>query len=302
MKKYFFTFILLCLTSAIGYAQKAKKSADVAAIKSMCGCFEITFEFAETFSPDTAYRFHENYRASGLEWVVLDEETPERLVLQHLLIINDSTVIKHWRQDWLYENTELFRYDRDQRWVRTRLPKSSVRGQWTQKVFQVDDSPRYEGTASWVHVDGRHFWESRADAPLPRREFTKRGDYNVLARGNRHEITAQGWLHEQNNDKVVRTDAGDRLLAQERGWNPYVRVPDSRCQAAKSWWSQHRDFWTAVRKAWTQVFDENEQLTLRKKVAGKTLWEALTAARPEETGDIIRQYIEPAGQQADSGK
>ena len=28
------------------------------------------------------------------------------------------------------------------------------------KIFQVDDSPRYEGTASWVHVDGKSYWEN----------------------------------------------------------------------------------------------------------------------------------------------
>ena len=30
--------------------------------------------------------------------------------------------------------------------------KKDVRGQWTQKVYQVDDSPRYEGSSTWVHL------------------------------------------------------------------------------------------------------------------------------------------------------
>ena len=30
-------------------AQSAKKKQDIAAIKSMCGCYEVEFNFAETF-------------------------------------------------------------------------------------------------------------------------------------------------------------------------------------------------------------------------------------------------------------
>jgi hypothetical protein len=293
------SLLIFGLGNAVGQTAKKsalKKQADVAAIKKMCGCFEITFAFGETFSPDTAYQFHENYLAHGLEWVVLEEETPNKLVLQHLLIINDSTTIKHWRQDWLYENTDLFRFDRDNRWVRTQLPKNEVKGQWTQKVYQVDDSPRYEGSATWVHVDGRHFWENTTDAPLPRREYTKRSDYNVMRRNNRHEITPEGWVHEQNNDKVLRSEKGDKLLAQERGWNPYVRVPDHRCKSAQTWWSKNQQHWAVVRAEWAKVYaDSKTDLTLLQKVDGKALWQHLSGSPDQEIGKILRSFV--AGQQ-----
>ena len=90
-------------------------------------------------------------------------------------------------------------------------------------MYQVDDSPRYGGTASWVHVDGRHYWEGVADAPLPRREFSKRDDYNVMKRINHQEITTDGWLHEQDNDKILRDEKGDHLIAREKGWNTYTK-------------------------------------------------------------------------------
>jgi hypothetical protein len=223
--------------------------------------------------------------------------------LQHLLVVNDTTVIKHWRQDWLYENTDLLRFDRDNRWVRVQLPKSEVRGQWTQKVYQVDDSPRYEASATWVHVDGKHFWESTADAPLPRREFSKRSDYNVLRRGNRHEITSSGWVHEQNNDKIVRNDTGDRVIAQERGWNPYVKVADSRCRPAQHWWAQHRDFWAVVRREWAVVFAENKNtLALRSKVENKSLWQYLEKARHDEVLHTLRLFVEQGTPEKMSGE
>jgi hypothetical protein len=296
MKKIVLLVAMLLLITDITSAQffrksVSKKSADIESIKKMCGCFEVTFKFGETFAADTAYRFHDNYTAYGLEWVELVEATDDKLVLQHLLVVNDTTVIKHWRQDWLYENTDLLRFDRDNRWVRTTLPKSEVRGQWTQKVYQVDDSPRYEGSATWVHVDGKHFWESTADAPLPRREFSKRSDYNVLRRGNRHEITSNGWVHEQNNDKIVRNDTGDRMIAQEKGWNPYIRVDNSRCQSAQVWWAQHRNFWADVRKEWEKIFLKEPVLSLHPKIEKRTLWEHLDSAENEKVSVILKSFV-----------
>ena len=49
----------------------------------------------------------ENYKATGLERVEIAEETTYKTGAQHLLIINDSTIIKYWYQDCLDENPEL---------------------------------------------------------------------------------------------------------------------------------------------------------------------------------------------------
>lgn len=202
MKKSGFLLLLLATISTF-----AQKSEDTKAIKSMCGCYQVKFNFAETFnySKDSV-----NYKPSkvkhdyGLEWVELVEDSPKKIVLQHLLIVGPKTIIKHWRQDWLYENTGIYDYNGFNDWNFVELPKKNVKGQWTQKVYQVDDSPRYEGSASWIHADNRHYWEDIANAPLPRREHTIRNDYNILKRTNVHEITNNGWIHDQDNNKVVR--------------------------------------------------------------------------------------------------
>ncbi len=277
---------------------QAQNKQDAAAIKQMCGCYEVNFEFGETFSPDADYKFRERYQSKGLEWVELVEDKSNKLVLQHLLIVKDSlgqeSIIKHWRQDWLYENTDFYMFNQGTRWNFVRLPKAQVKGQWTQKVYQVDDSPRYEGSATWVHIDGRHFWENTTDSPLPRREFTVRSDYNVMKRRNRHEITSWGWLHEQDNDKVLRSEAGDRLIAQEKGWNTYTKVEDSRCLAAQKWWTENQKFWAAVRQEWDKVFAANRDLQLHKSVAQKPLFMHLFALKPEQSAEvssIIRQFV-----------
>lgn len=272
--------ISLSLLTLNAFAQ-SKKKQDQAAIKAMCGCYEVTFNFAETFSPDKDYKFHDNYRSGGLEWVQLVEDEKDKISMQHLLIVGPNVIVKHWRQDWLFENTSLYTYDKEASWKHLELPKSAVKGQWTQKVFQVDDGLRYEGSASWVHVDGKHFWENKADSPLPRREFSKRKDYNVMIRTNRHEITEDGWIHEQDNDKVLRAEGEDKLLAQEKGWNTYVKVADSKCKAAQDWWAKNNQYWSDVRQVWDQVYASKETLAFKGKVDDKVMHEQIFALGDE---------------------
>jgi len=184
--------------------------------------------------------------------------------------------VKHWRQDWIFENTDLYTYNGDNEWTYQNKTAEEVAGQWTQKVFQVDDSPRYEGTATWVHVDGKSYWENITPAPLPRREYTTRADYNITMRGNRHEITLEGWVHDQDNAKIMRKSGeADFLLAKEKGYNTYVKVPDERCKAAADWWVENFDKWATVRTKWDEVFARDTDLILKEKVDNKVLYKHL---------------------------
>ncbi len=264
--------LIACMMAGSAMAQKKKQKEDIASIKDMCGCYEVEFNFAETFSPDKDYEFHENYRSGALEYVFPIEESKDKIVLQHLLVIGDTMIIKHWRQDWLYENQDIYTFQKDNTWAYQQLPAHDVKGQWTQKVFQVDDGPRYEASGSWVHVDGKHYWEANADAPLPRREFSKRSDYNVMARTNRQEITDYGWLHEQDNKKVLREKSEDKLLAWEKGWNTYTKTNDDKCKVAKKWWEKHAIYWADVRTVWDELFASKETVAIKAKVDDQVLF------------------------------
>jgi len=285
---------ILALTLGTGLSAQSKKDLDRQAILDMCGCYEITFKYTETFAPEIDYEKKLDYTAAALELALPIMDEDDRISIQHLLVFNDSMVIKHWRQDWLYENREIFTYNKDNSWNFATLPKKEVRGQWTQKVFQVDDSPRYSGSATWVHADGRHYWENATDSPLPRREYSKRSDYNVMKRGNRHEITEYGWVHEQDNDKIVREDGKeDILLVQEKGFNTYTRVADENCRLAVEWWAEHQDFWAKVRSSWDEIYDREGKLSLRRQVEGKPLFMHLYPLEAENAG--IGQIAEVIG-------
>jgi len=190
-------FLATVLLAGISLNAQSKKKKDQNAIKEMCGCFEVTFNFTETFeySKDSLYRGSEDKIATAIEWAGLVVDEKNKISIQHLLQVGNPTnphIVKHWRQDWIYENNDFYMFNGDNEWLFDQKSNKEVNNQWTQKVYQVDDSPRYEGNATWVHVDGKSYWENTTTAPLPRREYTKRSDYNVTLRGNRHEITSYG--------------------------------------------------------------------------------------------------------------
>ena len=257
--------LILFLIIPLSLSADKKKKKDIEAIKGMCGCMDIKFEFAETVSPKKEYTFYKNYLSGGRELAFIIEETPKKLVIQHLLVVLDTMVIKHWRQDWIYEGEMMFIYDKDQKWVKKSLTKKERKGKWIQKVYQVDDSPRYEGIGTWVMVDGKTYWESTSEAPLPRREYSKRRDYNVLKRGNRHEIKDFGWIHEQDNVKIMRVDE-DEIIAEEKGWNTYKRINESNCQAAIDWWKENKNYWRHVRTVWDENFKEKNVVSLYSQI------------------------------------
>lgn len=280
MKKIILIPILILAFSFSANSQNKKKQ-DKEAIKKMCGCFEVEFNFAETFkySKDSTYVPSKNKTTGGLEWAQLVDDDKNKISIQHILLVGPESspyIMKHWKQDWIYENRDFHMYNGDNTWKYETKEKESVKRQWTQKVYQVDDSPRYEGSSSWVHVDGKSYWENTTDAPLPRREYSQRNDYNITVRGNRQEITKDGWVHDQDNSKVIREyDKEDIVVAKEKGYNFYKKVDDSKCLAAASWWIENYSKWETVRSKWNEIYSRKSNLELHSKVDGKPLYSYL---------------------------
>ena len=296
--KYIVYTLFFFFSLIINTQDKQKQDAD--AIKKMCGCYDVTYNFAETFnySKDLLYKPSENKFTKGLEWAGLIIDEDDKISLQHILQVGNPAepmVVKHWRQDWLFENRTFYMFNTENRWTYKKKKKVEVKGQWTQKVYQVDDSPRYEGSGSWVHVDGKSYWENTTPAPLPRREYTKRSDYNLTMRSNRQEITDYGWVHDQDNKKIIReTGKEDFVIAEEKGYNTYVKVDDSLCEVASKWWKDYNDKWAIVRSKWDEVYERNKNLRLEDKVNNKLLYEHLfddSIKEEIEINSVIESFV-----------
>ena len=294
----YFSLLVLNFIIVFSFSQVDEKSKANTAIKSMCGCFDVKFQFAETFSysEDSIYQPSKNKTAGALEWAQLVQDSDDKIVIQHLLIVGDEDnpmIIKHWRQDWLYQNNNFYEFNHDRKWNYIELSDNDIEEQWTQKVYQVDDSPRYEGSGTWLHIGNNNFWENTTSAPLPRREYTKRSDYNVTLRSNRHQIIDKGWVHDQDNKKIIRKEGEhDFILAEEKGYNTYTKVADSRCKAAKEWWLENQDYWSKVRNVWAGIYSLKTNLELADKIEGKRLYDVLFSMDIKSSEKKIKKAID----------
>jgi hypothetical protein len=212
---------------------------DRASILAMQGEYTVDFAFDETVLLQPGYERSPAMRSVGDETVIVVEDTPTRVVLQHILVdARSGHVTKHWRQDWVYEAPTRFEFSADQTWTVHALSPGQTRGAWTQCVYEVSDAPRYCGTGKWSYDNGIATWTGDLTArPLPRREYTRREDYNVVIGINRHTITPAGWTHEQFNTKILRGPDGSKAeLVREFGFNDYRKVDDIDFKPAYDYW------------------------------------------------------------------
>lgn len=253
-------------------------------INKLCGCFEVDFKYAETFSPDPNYKYHEREETGGTAELALPiEVSDKKIVIQHLLVVSPTMVVKHWREEWTYENPVIWNYKGNRVWVKDSLTAEQVQGKWMQTVWEVADEPRYQGLSQFVHLDGKTIWQNTTDAPLPRREYSVRSDYNILRRTNRLNISDSGYLHEQDNQKIIRQAGIDQLLVEEKGHNRYKRISDQECAVAKEYWERNKNYWAKVRKFWTDYINTHKVIELKNKIEGKLLHEYLLALAKEYT-------------------
>lgn len=254
---------------------------DRRAILAMAGDYRVTFDFLEIEEFQPGAERDEPYQSWGTERVYVDIDTGTSISLVHILdmrilqddgTLSEPIVTKHWRQSWQYEPRELVEYRGQNRWERRKLSSAERNGQWSQTVYQVDESPRYASVGRWNHTGSFSTWSSAETwRPLPRREWSARSDYQVLLGTNRHTITATGWLQEENNLKMVLDKEGspDRAQpyrAREYGVARYSRMLGGDFQAADEYYQRTRSFWTGVLTSWHELFQAHSVVALRAPV------------------------------------
>lgn len=298
----------LSLPAGLACAQEAADAArDRQSILAMQGEYIVDFAFDETVLLQPGYERAAAMRSGGNETVIVVEDTPTKIVLQHILVDGKSGhVTKHWRQDWVYQAPSRFEFTADQTWRVRAIPADKNKGAWTQCVFEVSDAPRYCGTGRWDYANGIATWTSDLSwRPLPRREYTKRSDYNAVSAINRHTITPNGWTHEQFNTKVLRKPDGTQMeLAREFGFNDYQKTTEVDFKPAYKYWAATKDYWARVRDRWDAFLDKAPGVHLKTKIDGMAMIIPLfTQAGELEEGKkvadkdidkVFAEWVEPA--------
>jgi hypothetical protein len=245
-----------------------KKAADRQAILSMAGDYKVTFDFTETVSFQEGYELKKPYVTGAHEMVRVIADTDNYISLQHILVVGDGEKmplmpIKHWRQDWVFEPSEVMDFVGANTWTKRGVSKGQATGKWAQVVYQVDDTPRYTGVAAWKHDNGTSSWQSPPSwRPLPRRDATKRDDYHVIVATNRHAITPTGWVHEQDNAKVILTGDKPQTLVHEIGINTYKHFDGFDTKVGSDYWEKTESFWAEIRSEWAALMASHDTIGL----------------------------------------
>lgn len=266
---------------------KDKFERDRQAILAMSGYFRVGFDFIETMGFTENYTPAAPYRSWGTEMVIVVDNEPEFISLQHIMVmyfvgedgtISEPMVMKHWRQDWEYEKPSEFVYTGNNVWRKHELTGQDIEGTWSQSVYQVDDSPRYESHGKWQHKGNRSEWISELTwRPLPRRESSVRQDYQILEGINKHIILPDGWVQEEENYKLVINETGKPAsqapyLAKELGIARYERIKDHDFTPGEAYWEATSSFWRNVREVWSSLIADNTSIEINKQADGKFMF------------------------------
>jgi hypothetical protein len=263
---------------------------DRRSILAMAGEFRVKFAFDETAALAPGYAPHAPQRTGGTEVVLVIADGGEHIALQHILVMGkDHAVVKHWRQDWQYQPASVLRFRGHGRFETEPVAADAARGAWSQTVYEVDDAPRYAGVGRWTHANGVEAWESdRTWRPLPRREYTKRSDYQALEVVNRHTLTPAGWVHEQDNTKLaVAADGRVHALARERGIDSYTRITDYDFGAGRQYWKATQDYWAQVRAEWQRVLAHPHVAITPEPNGEPRIEELFKLAERVEKGEVV---------------
>ena len=273
------------------------RERDRRAILAMAGDYRTSFDFIETIGFTEGYQPAAPYQSWGTERVYVVANEPEFVSLQHIIVMHfldadgfesDAMVVKHWRQDWQYEDAEVHAFQGRGAFVRRALDPANRKGAWTQTVYQVDDSPRYEAVGRWIHAPGVSYWQSDdRRRPLPRREFSVRDDYQALYGSHRITITPAGWTQEEDALKLVldennRPSSSQPYLAREAGLSRYDRVLDYDFSAGDDYWEETGAFWSRVRQYWDALYKAESAFSFVKSAEGMPMFMALFGMAGED--------------------
>lgn len=228
---------------------------DRQSILAQAGQYRVHFDMRENVSFHADYDPMEGKLSGGSEIVRVVYDQGDRISLQHILVMEHegkAIVIKHWRQDWVYQPEAVLAYVGANEWALKPVTADQRAGAWSQTVWQTDDSPRYGGVGRWTYANGMKVWTSEPTwRPLARRDAVLNPVYDRYLGTNRHALTPNGWVHIQDNMKMNGRAGGEPIaIVQEDVINTYDRSSSYSPKAGDDYWAATQEYWAAVRDAW----------------------------------------------------
>ena len=277
---------------------------DRQSILAQAGQWRVRFDMRENVSFRAGYELLEEKLSAGDEIVRVVYDDGDRISLQHILVMGDDNgnvhIIKHWRQDWVFEPETVLTYAGPNRWTLTPVSTDERRGAWAQTVWQTDDSPRYGGVGRWDYTHGVAEWASTPTwRPLARRDAVRNPVYDRYLGTNRHALTPAGWVHLQDNVKMGPSEGDDgdlSAIVQEDVINTYRAVDNYDPAPGDAYWTATKAYWAGVRAAWDAAIVASGGLYLEEEanrgaVTGKPLmdWAVDVQEGRLTTGAAIEQ-------------
>lgn len=255
--------------------EKAAFEADRADILAMAGNFKVRFDMQESTRWDPTYTPLEPKKSGGHEVVRVVEDTGRKIVLQHMLVAEHegkTHIIKHWRQDWVYEPANVLVYADSNSWKLEEVPEKMRKGRWSQTVWQVDDSPRYGGWGQFEEQAGVRRWRSNWTwRPLARRDAIRNPVYDRYYAINRHQTSPDGWVHWQDNSKMGIKSGKLTPIVQEYVLNSYTKFDGYNVKAADDYWAKTKGFWASVRGDWDAVIAKTGGIAITEEAQTGTV-------------------------------
>jgi hypothetical protein len=289
VQKLLAAIALIFIFAAPASAQTSAFEQDRRAILAMAGTYRVGFEFRETVALTPGYTPLPLKTSGGEEVIRVIEDTGRTIKLQHILVAQidgKPYITKHWRQDWTYEPAQVLTYIGGSRWTLRPVKAEDRKGAWSQTVWQTDDSPRYGGVGRWAHDLGYSRWTSDISArPLARRDAVRKPPYDRYVGTNRHTLTPEGWVHEQDNAKVGMKDGREVTFVHEVALNTYRRSDRFNWAAADAYWAKTKDYWAQVRAGWDRQFARNRVVTVAEEAQMGSLTSPLLMDLAEKIAD-----------------
>lgn len=259
-------------STPVAAADRAAFERDRQSILAQAGQYRVRFDMRENAVFRPGYEALEEKLSGGNEIVRVVYDEGDRISLQHILVMEhggQTHVIKHWRQDWVWQPSTVLTYAGPNEWRLTPVAEGERAGAWSQTVWQTDDSPRYGGVGRWSYDNGLAEWTSNPTwRPLARRDAVRDPVYDRYLGSNRHALTPVGWVHLQDNLKMApgQGDEGEvSAVVHEDVTNTYTRWDGYSAQPGDDYWAATRNYWAAVRDAWDAVIARDGGIRLEEE-------------------------------------